>query len=700
MKSISSNRASNVLVCLTMVLTCCLTIGLWENVNAVGVSGLGTTPELCTNNNKGRCDCSNESGFQTYTFMSGGEQRCFTIYLPSAVLSASAKGAILLHADCYAVDRLAELNLKQGSPMIRAANKYSFAVIGLSTPASDWQIGYNGIVNSTYPMQCSRDASIDIAYVEAIFKYVVDYSDDLNLDPSRFYASGFSQNSMFSAYVGYCFPDHVKGIWQGGSGLAITGQRPFTPRMEAQCSSSSFEQYEHNCLLQEPCTTCDFWPIFPCYQTTSPMVECLSSYDDDGIIHDLGPLSSNSTSMYMYTALVAEGHDARLFTFTPDPANGIKGGHSDAKNTYAWVNGCLGITPSCSSECEYSFASCVQSKTISGVTKAWMVFRDCEETIESLSGCAAGCAPTLEMLKLSEVPSTILLSHGKFGATNTSSVSRVQPTSSTCVSSRTGYQISEYGSSSPISPPLPPQLTPPQSPPSSPKDVFVKLDLVGETAATFTQVPQNQYVASVAAIADVPRFAVKILSSRDINVEFSTPQAGRRKLQSNSVLQVDTRILPPPSPILTSSGELLTSSYIFNAITNSVSNGTFVVELNNNGLTSVTMAGISSISLDGIASTTILNTSLVTATGASYPRVSLEQTNDPAQTSTPLSLSPVAAPTLATPVNAAPTLSTLITKGCDDNKALAIGLGVGGGALFIIAILAFLLINSRNKKSM
>ena len=48
-------------------------------------------------------------------------------------------------------------------------------------------------------------------------------------DATRIYAEGFSQNSMFSAHIGHCYQDRVLGIWQGGSGMSLTGQRPYTP---------------------------------------------------------------------------------------------------------------------------------------------------------------------------------------------------------------------------------------------------------------------------------------------------------------------------------------------------------------------------------------------------------------------------------------------------------------------------------------
>ena len=38
------------------------------------------------------------------------------------------------------------------------------------------------------------------------------------------YTEGFSQNSMWAALAGFCFDTQVKGVWQGGSGLALVGQ--------------------------------------------------------------------------------------------------------------------------------------------------------------------------------------------------------------------------------------------------------------------------------------------------------------------------------------------------------------------------------------------------------------------------------------------------------------------------------------------
>ena len=103
------------------------------------------------------------------------------------------------------------------------------------------------------------------------------------------------------------------------------------------------------------------------------------------------------TEYYMYNAMVAEGHDARMLSFTG-------GQHSDPKNAYAWKAGCLGLSEACTATCESSFATCVASST----------FETCDKGISELVGCTSSCSPTLAMLKLSETP-VVTLSQGKFG---------------------------------------------------------------------------------------------------------------------------------------------------------------------------------------------------------------------------------------------------------------------------------------------
>ena len=79
-----------------------------------------------------------------------------------------------------------------------------------------------------------------------------------------------------------------------------------------------------------------------------------------------------------------------------------------------------------------------------------------------------GCAPTLAMLKLSEMPVNIQLSQDIFGEINQESVApRMRPLTSRCTSDRREYVISSFGSSSssvhdPSSSPLANQGSPPR----------------------------------------------------------------------------------------------------------------------------------------------------------------------------------------------------------------------------------------------
>ncbi len=108
----------------------------------------------------------------------------------------------------------------------------------------------------------------------------------------------------------------------------------------------------------------------------------------------------------MYEAMSAEGNDARMLSFPARSGNA----HRDPENAYAWKVGCLGIVNSCSQTCEDSFLQC----TNSGVSE----FERCETLLKEgyIPECEVGCAPTLGMLKTSETPTVINLTHGKFGS--------------------------------------------------------------------------------------------------------------------------------------------------------------------------------------------------------------------------------------------------------------------------------------------
>jgi len=381
-----------------------------------------TEPVECTDANKGSCECGDKSkGFTTYTFWIGDVQRCFTVFYPLS--RAGEKLPVVLSPNCYAEDRLQGIAMTSATRGDNAAaTKYGYSRIGLSTPDGHWTFGNDNIVNDEKPMPCSDEDSKDIPYLKTVFAFIESNSD--TLDNEKIYAEGFSQNSMFSAYTAFCFHEKVVGVWQGGSGLALTGEKPFVPNKGAQCTASSFEEYGGQCMSKDPCTVCQYWPIYPCYTENRPMVHCIAEYTNDGVSVQEGV----SSAEHMYEKSMNEGHDARLLRFDPSGDGTIEGGHKDPKNTAHWYVGCLGITEPCSSSCETSFTSCVNSKDVSTAEKRTDAFEDCIEDSENLSGCTAECAPTYNMLIESQAPITATPS--TFGATTGSH--SVRPDTSLC----------------------------------------------------------------------------------------------------------------------------------------------------------------------------------------------------------------------------------------------------------------------------
>lgn len=287
-----------------------------------------------------------------------------------------------------------------------AAARYGFARIGLSTPDGYWTFGNDNVVNDQKPMPCSESDSKDIPYLKMVFKFIEDNSD--MFDTNRIYTEGFSQNSMFSAYIAFCFSDKVHGVWQGGSGMALTGRAPNLPGCQGQCKASVYAELSNcnQCINQQPCTECQYWPIYPCYNEKKAMIDCLADYTNDYIAAGKEDPTVDSTSEYMYERLMNEGHDARMFRFGASKDGTVKGGHTNPKNAVYWQVGCLGITSPCSSECEYSFIDCINGKDTSSSANRTSSFDDCisEDSFVNLMGCTKSCAPTYDMLKESEEP--------------------------------------------------------------------------------------------------------------------------------------------------------------------------------------------------------------------------------------------------------------------------------------------------------
>ena len=389
----------------------------------------------CSDTNKGHCECATGSGFKTWVMNVSGQTRCFTVYHPTN--RANEQLPVVLTSQCYGKDKLVSIGMKSDRTDVnQAAARYGFARIGLSTPDGAWTFGNDGIVNDQTPMPCSESDSKDAAYVNKVFEFI-------NANPAKFntdkvYAEGFSQNSMFSAYIGFCHSDKVVGIWQGGSGLALTSQTDLNlPAMQAHCTASMYKEHKKDCDVQpDACPGCKYWPIYPCYDARKPMINCIADYKNDYIANSReNPVTS--TAENMYEAMVNEGHDARLLRFKESDDTTIPGGHKDPQNTVYWQMGCWGMTEKCTETCETSFIECVRGKSLTGTSKEKTeAFNDCidENTFKNLAGCDSTCSPTYDMLIESEEPTTKILSHDIFGANNEGSQSK--PTSSKCTISQ------------------------------------------------------------------------------------------------------------------------------------------------------------------------------------------------------------------------------------------------------------------------
>ena len=185
-----------------------------------------TVPTVCTENNSGSCECSDDVGFTTYTWWIEDQQRCFTTYVPPDIPGPLPA---LLSLDCYVPSELSVCN--PNNAMVQAANQYGFVGLCATSPDGNWQFGNDGVANDANPTPCSEADSKDIAYLTGIFSTLDALSTEGVVDDSSVYAWGFSQNSMFSAYTAICFPDEIQGIWQGGSGLFVAGETNPLPQI-------------------------------------------------------------------------------------------------------------------------------------------------------------------------------------------------------------------------------------------------------------------------------------------------------------------------------------------------------------------------------------------------------------------------------------------------------------------------------------
>ena len=130
------------------------------------------------------------------------------------------------------------------------------------------------------------------------------------------------------------------------------------------------------------------------------------------------------------TYVFREGHDPRFLEFSPE--DGISGGHHLVLSQYYWKVGCLGITETCTNECEESFLKCMEGKSTKTALKRVQAFGSCMagKTFKKLKGCTLDCAPSFKMLSASQLPTKYAFE--TFGAPKEGSVSE-RPAESRCV---------------------------------------------------------------------------------------------------------------------------------------------------------------------------------------------------------------------------------------------------------------------------
>ena len=300
--------------------------------------------QICSSANQGHCECGDVSrGFQTYVFTMESEVRCFTEYIPRTFdVEPIWPLPVLFSPSCYGKDKVGGYNMIGNKSLPnRLAARYGYIRIGLSTPHGNWKFGNDGLINDAFPLPC--DSSTDMSYMTAIIAWLDSYPDWY--DTSRLYAEGHSQNSVFSAYLAFCFHEKFRGVWQSGSGMGLKGRYPVMPGCRAQVLDSEWakckaeNKFYKQCIEEHPCSECQYWPIYPCYTPEKPMIDCLTEYTNDGVSTNMESPDNESSSLYMYSKLLDEGHDARLFRFSPSADGTIEGDHKVITNSKYWIIG-------------------------------------------------------------------------------------------------------------------------------------------------------------------------------------------------------------------------------------------------------------------------------------------------------------------------------------------------------------------------
>ena len=385
-----------------------------------------TEPTKCSDANQGRCECGKESlGITTYTFWQGEEQRCFHVYVPEE-LEGQENVPVAVFSNCYAEDKLKDTEMDGlWRSSNKAAARYGYVKIAISSPRSAWIFGNDNAISEQNPRPCTDEDSQDIAYVRIILDWV---KSNPKLNENKMYAWGHSQNSVFSAYITYCFPDNFVGVYQGGAALTVKGTKPIGPACQTYVKASDYSQCRaeglkkkdcDKCAERYPCDECQYWPIYPCYNPKRPTINCITGYNDDPYMYDTKNPDEMGNGWKMYNATTNEGHEGRMFEFTTPEDGSFGGGHNAVRNNDYWRVGCLGITKACSKRCENNFIACIEATNPSQAIDRVNAFNACidPQVFEATKGCKLDCSPTFAMLSAGQAPTKF--AYQNFGAKTT-----------------------------------------------------------------------------------------------------------------------------------------------------------------------------------------------------------------------------------------------------------------------------------------
>lgn len=364
-------------------------------------------PTACTESSGApdACECSTTDGFTTYRFQQDGGERCLTTYVdPGTNLEPQP---LVMLPDCYTRNAL-----QNPDAVMDFSQRYNVRSIELTAPSGSWNFPLNNEVNAdNYTAQCDPESSIEVAYMQGVFSVVDQMVADGTVDPERIYVSGFSQNAMFSLFVATCFPERVRGINQGGSGLYSQADGSLAlPQCEGACRRSDFVTHGDECVNEAPCDSCSYFPVYP-DSSAGTFQSCIFMYDNDDAAH--------TTAVPAHKVLTEAGYEASLHIFASRRENGL-GGHTLPVLGLEWANSCLNINPRCTSACEKAVVSCIDDfqdayandnegqqaiNTEEGRNLLSRVFKDCRSANPDI--CSQGCAATQAMLHSVQPPACV-----------------------------------------------------------------------------------------------------------------------------------------------------------------------------------------------------------------------------------------------------------------------------------------------------